>query len=72
MAQPEQPPSPSCNLRYSREAWVPTKHAARKHGEFAGRAPSRFAPLRRLSSVAVLMVGALKRDCNKLPLATGK
>ncbi len=72
MTQSEQPQSPSCHLRYSREAWVPTKHAVRKHGESAGRAQSRFAPLRRLSSMAVHMVGALRRDCNKLPLATGE
>ncbi|MDP3768179.1 MAG: hypothetical protein Q8S13_09200, partial [Dehalococcoidia bacterium] len=64
--------SPPCHLRHSREARIPTKHAVRKHGELVGRAPSRFAPLRRLSSVAVPMVGVLKLDCNTLLLATDK
>jgi hypothetical protein len=44
----------------------------RKHDEFAERAAARFVPLRRLSSVAVLMGGALKRDYDTLLRATGK
>jgi hypothetical protein len=34
--------------------------------------PLRFARIRRLSSTAVLTVGALKPDSNKLPLVTGR
>ena len=67
----QQPPSPRCLPGPSWEAGIPTKHAVGKHGEFDARVPLRFARPRRLSSAAVLTVGALKLGSNKLPLVTG-
>jgi hypothetical protein len=63
---------PRQGKRTGTEAWKPTKHAVGKHGKFDRRVPLRFARPRRLSSVAVLTVGALKLDSNELPLFTGR
>ena len=67
----QQPSSPRCLPGPSWEAWIPTKHAVGKHGEFDARVPLRFARPQRHSSAALLTVGALKLDSNKLPLVTG-
>jgi hypothetical protein len=48
------------------------RHAVEKRATFVAAVVLRFARLRPRSFAAVLTVGTLTQDCEKLPLATGR